>query len=393
MSEDCVMTGDILVKRAKQGRPLFALFSVLLALFILSLTACSTRQAKMSPIMAILNNSTFSPDGKVIAAGRNAFNVILLYDASTARFMKALIGEEDRIGDPARSVSISRDGRFLAAAGVDDMVVVWDLGDDRIKNRFADLKGALQASFSPAGNLLAVAAPGNEVTLLTIPEGDRIGQLTGHRAPVISMAFSPDGTMLATGSSDRSARIWSVPELQQIREFGGSEYPVHSVSFSPDGYKLAAYSGALRIWQWGAGGTHTVSLPESQSSSVQSVAALTMLLAGARSVQLGGGPLGFLSFSDRGDAEKTVSQRLPALFSPDGKILALVRYHRSWSGDYEIVLYYVETGTTKVVPCNCRSISFSPDGTRLAAVGSFGVSESVRLLDPVTAEWIQRDKK
>ncbi|WAC06723.1 MAG: WD40 repeat domain-containing protein [Thermodesulfobacteriota bacterium] len=380
--------------KEKHGKSLFLLFTVALIPLFLLLAACSAQQVKMSPTMAVLNTSAFSPDGKVIAAGRNIFNVVLLYDASTARFQKALMGEADKPNDViARSLSFSSDSRFLAAAGVDDIVVVWDLSSDQTKIRLTGLKGAVAVSFSPTQNVLAVSAPGNSVTLWKIPEGNQVGQLNGHSAPVLSIAFSPDGKMLATGGADKTARIWSVDALQQIRVFDGYEYPVHSVSFSPDGVRLATYSGSLKIWQWGNGDAASVTLPEASRSSVQTFAVLASLLLSARSMQLGGGPLGFPPFSAPGNVAQAISQRLPAIFSPGGKILALIRFNRSWHGDYEIVLLDMITNATKTVPCQCYSLSFSPDGTKLAVVGTFGISESVRLLDPVTGNWIQTDKE
>jgi WD40 repeat protein len=255
---------------------------------LLVLAACSSEQIRMSPTMAVLDTSAFSPDGKVIAGGRNIFNVVYLYDASTVHLKKALIGDSDSTNNVnARTLSISKDSQYLAAAGIDDIVVVWDLNSDQ-KIRLTSLNGARAASFSPEKNVLAVSSQGNGVTFWQIPEGVKIGELTGHTAPVISIAFSPDGKMLATGSADKTARVWSVDELQQVRVFDGYEYPVHSVSFSPDGSMLATYSGNLKVWRWGSGSEQiTVSLPAASSSSVQAFAGLVSILASARSIQLG----------------------------------------------------------------------------------------------------------
>jgi hypothetical protein len=95
----------------------------------------------------------------------------------------------------------------------------------------------------------------------------------------------------------------------------------------------------------------------------------------------------------RGLQHRHFMQKLPAAFSPDGKVLAVVRYNRSWAGDYEIVLHDMTTGGDTVIPCQGCSIGFSPDGKTLAVVGSFGVSESLRLLDPATAKWNQTDQE
>jgi hypothetical protein len=133
-------------------------------------------------------------------------------------------------------------------------------------------------------------------------------------------------------------------------------------------------------------------LPEPKASSIQAVVTMTAIVGSARSIYLGSGPA-FIPFSAPESVVQTIIQRLPAVFSPDGKVLAIVRYNRSWAGDYEIVLHDMTTGKDTVIPCQGRSISFSPDGKTLVAVGSFGVSESERLLDLSTGKWIKPSGK
>lgn len=360
----------------------YLLFSSIITLLLL-LVACSAKQVKMSPTLAVLKTSAFSPDGKLIAAGRDMSNVVLLYDSSTASFKKALMGNENR-SEIARSLSFSRDSRFLAAAGIDDTVVIWDMRSDEVKIRLSNLKGPTTVSFSPTQDVLAISGPENRVTLWKIPEGTQVGELIGHTEPVISIAFSLDGKMLATGSTDKTARAWSVNDQKEIRKFDGFEYPVHSVSFSPDGSTLATYSGDLKIWRWGNENAQTVSLPATDDTSVQTFASLVLLLAGARNVQLTGTP-GNIFYTSPNKVAEAVSNRFPAIFSPDGKFLAVLRHNIGLSGDYEIVLLDTTTNTTKSVHCQCWSICFSPDGTKLAAAGWLGV----KLLDPVTGNWIK----
>ncbi len=263
---------------------------------LLLLAACSAEQVRMSPTLAVLDTSAFSPDGKVVAGGRNIFNAVFLYDASTVHFNKALIGDSASSSNvKAHTLSFSKDSKYLAAAGIDDIVVVWDLSSDQ-KIRLTNLKGARAASFSPESNVLAVAGQGNDVTFWKIPDSVKVGELTRHSAPIISMAFSPDGKMIATGSADKTARVWSVHDLQQVKVFDGYEYPVHAVSFSPDGTMLATYSGNLKVWRWGSGDEQKiVSVPVASGSSVQAFAGLVSILGSARSIQLGGWPT-WLSF-------------------------------------------------------------------------------------------------
>lgn len=267
----------------------FLLFTSALALLLL--TACTTEQMRVSPTLAVFNTSAYSPDGKIIAAGRNAFNVVFLYDGSTVRFRKALTGKLDNtpLFTRAHALSFSGDSRFLAAAGIDKMLVMWDLSGDQSLMSFPDLRDALALSFSPIDYKLAVSNSRNGITLLEIPENRGIGELIGHTAPVIAISFSPDGKLLATGGTDNTVRLWDVGSLQQIKIFDGYELPVHSVSFSPDGALLATYSGnQIKIWQLKDKGVQDVVIPKTGNSGA---APILLLLVNAESISSGRGAL------------------------------------------------------------------------------------------------------
>ena len=100
-------------------KKIFFLF-VLLILII----GCSGKQVQESESLAIFKSLAISPDGQYIAAGRNIFNIIFLYDAKSFEIVKYFKGQKEDIWGKlsAKSIDFSPDGKYLAAGGIDDIV-------------------------------------------------------------------------------------------------------------------------------------------------------------------------------------------------------------------------------------------------------------------------------
>ena len=157
-------------------------------------------RAFSQPSNAFQHSVAFSPDGKLVAVGSRSPSdfdqfVVLLRDADTGQEVHRLHGHTWNISD----LAFDRTGQFLASAGADSTVRVWDVH---------------------AGKELAVLQP-------------------RHEGSATSVGFSPDGKYLASGSLDQTVKIWSTGTWKLLRTIPDAHGGINRVAFAADSRRLA----------------------------------------------------------------------------------------------------------------------------------------------------------
>ena len=222
----------------------------------------------------------FSPDGKLLAQAEDS-GTLSLFDVKSGtrkRFLKKIMIEAGGTVhfvsfSTVYSVSFSPDGKILAAGCADATVQLWDVGTGRlVRTLTGHPKSVTSVEFSPDGRLIASSsnervwsssmssasaqrikknASDNAVRLRDARTGKVLHVLRGHTAGIDWVAFSPDGKTVASGSDDKTVRLWdtSSGRLQQILE--GHSGTVDTIDFSPDGARLASGSNdrTVRLWR------------------------------------------------------------------------------------------------------------------------------------------------
>jgi WD40 repeat protein len=129
-------------------------------------------------------------------------------------------------GEAVNSVALSKDGKWLAAAGLDRPTA--EIDD---------------------------AHPAN-VKIWAFPDGDRTREIPTHLRRVLSVAFSRDGQTLLTSAADGTARLWNIRDGSSRRVFGGQiQQEVWSARYSPDDRWIvtASEDGIVRVWDANTG--------------------------------------------------------------------------------------------------------------------------------------------
>jgi uncharacterized protein (TIGR03000 family) len=230
-----------------------------------------------------LQDSTFSPNGRYTAS-IDAHGLIRVRDLQQGHEIYQFHAGQVKDG----FVSFSLDGRYLAAPGTDNRVLVIDLvagkplrqlqgskrpptdvkfldgrtavarfGDRALKTFDIQTGEELHSLTEPpgAGKKLAVV-PGTD--LLFTPVGNNlqatrldgvvVREFAGHQDRISGFALFKDRKKLVTVSEDQTTRIWNADngkELQKFTDYGPEEDPLRSVDVSPDGEFLAEAHGEV----------------------------------------------------------------------------------------------------------------------------------------------------
>ncbi|MCH8838247.1 MAG: hypothetical protein IIA60_10690, partial [Candidatus Marinimicrobia bacterium] len=102
---------------------------------------------------------------------------------------------------------------------------------------------------SPDGKTLATAGHGDDIQLWSLPSGEQIGTLAGHKTAVRALTFINGGRDLVSLGYEQSIKFWDTATWQEVRTVRSNLPAARGLAFSPTA-ELAAVSleGNVQLW-------------------------------------------------------------------------------------------------------------------------------------------------
>ena len=185
-----------------------------------------------------IGNVAFAPDGSMLTHTSPKDGLVWIWNTETAEPKLILIEAAD--GCTLEALAFHPDGSHVAVGGIDYLstcdrdgaVCVWDLQTEKKSATFDN--GVTALAFDSTGRYLAGAGINDRIYVWDLTTDELVFELEGHQQRINDITFAHDGSYLISAGDDMTVRVWDVltGRLLVVRGF---EVAILSVTLSNDG--------------------------------------------------------------------------------------------------------------------------------------------------------------
>ncbi len=326
---------------------------------------------------------TFSADGKLLAlGGKWNEDGVALYDVATGKLVRRIPGGPRH--QAAQGLSFSPDGKYLAVAGIDCVVQLFEVATGKAMNAPDQPQAGVRDMFLSAdGKSLLVGGDGVEVNVWDVTTGKRLGTVPDDKVG-LPAGFGKDGRILLGRIGSFEAHFYwhdvVTGKDEKLFRVPQSIYTLALTRNNPTLVVLTTSGGLLSLWDV-ARAKEIVSLERVQGAEAYS--GLALAPDGKRFATAG-----VVRSVASGERIRTLTPGHSTTvngvaFSPDGKNVATVSYG-------EVLIYEAEGDRPprelKLPDESGHSLAYHPGGKWLAV----GEVEGAALHDVATGKVVHR---
>jgi len=165
----------------------------------------------------VVSSIAVSPDGRIIAAGTDAGEVIFWH----SRTGYSLLRRSKVHRGAVNAMDFSRDGRFFASGGADGTTIIRTIATGREKMVTAwDDRQVACLSFVANGLEFVTGSDDGEIKIWAARGKKCLHRLAAHDAPVASLSVAPKGDFFASSGNDE-IKIWDIHTGQCLEQMPG----------------------------------------------------------------------------------------------------------------------------------------------------------------------------
>jgi WD40 repeat protein len=197
---------------------------------------------------------SISADGKRLAAG-GCDRLVRVWDISEGIDKAKLDQTCENHADWVLGIALAPDGKHMLTCSRDKTAKVWDLSTKESVLTFPGHQASVfGVAVKPDSKVGYSVGEDNQVRAWTASgDGKAVGAAAAGAKGVLKITLNPAGDMLVTCSGDNTVRTFTIggngnPAPQKT--FSGHTDQVFAVAVSPDGKRVASgsYNGEVKIW-------------------------------------------------------------------------------------------------------------------------------------------------